>query len=99
VFEQFFVRPHVLACQRNGPLAEERHRYLVHGAEQQMSPATLRDIAFYILHAAKTLPLADHPGERISLAEIEAAADCWARRPPGPYPPREVRRSGSTTAT
>ena len=39
MFEQLFKGPHALACQRNGPLAEERLRYLVHCAEQQMSPA------------------------------------------------------------
>ena len=42
MFEQLFERPHALARQRNGPLAEERRRYLAHCAEQQMSPRTLR---------------------------------------------------------
>jgi integrase/recombinase XerD len=45
MFEQLFESQHALARQRNGPLAEERRRYLVHCAEQQMAPRTLRGIA------------------------------------------------------
>ena len=50
MFEQLFKRPHALARQRNGPLAEERRRYLVHCAEQQMARRTLRVIAIYTPH-------------------------------------------------
>ena len=39
MFERLFQNPFVLARQRNGPLAEERHRYLSHCAQQQMSQA------------------------------------------------------------
>jgi integrase/recombinase XerD len=93
VFEQFFERPHALARQRNGPLAEERRRYLVHCAEQQMAPRTLRGIAIYTLIVAKALRLADRPGELVSRAEIEAEADRWANREPKPPNMRAVRRS------
>jgi hypothetical protein len=62
VFEQLFERPHALARQRNGPLAEERCRYLVHCASQQLARRTLRCIAIYILIVAKALRLADRPG-------------------------------------
>jgi hypothetical protein len=47
MFEQLFERPHALARQRNGPLAEERRRYLVHCAEQQLS---LRTYPFTVRH-------------------------------------------------
>ena len=49
MFEQLFKRPHALARHRNGPLAEERCRYLAHCAQQQMSRRTLRRIAVYTL--------------------------------------------------
>jgi integrase/recombinase XerD len=93
MFEQLFERPHALARQRNGPLAEERRRYLVHCAAQQMAPRTLRGIAIYTLVVAKGLHLADRPGERITRREIEAAADCWANRQPPPPMLRDRRRS------
>jgi integrase/recombinase XerD len=59
MFEQLFERPHALARQRNGPLAGERRRYMVHCAEQQMAPRTLRHVACYTLVVAKALRLAD----------------------------------------
>jgi site-specific recombinase XerD len=93
MFERIFKRPHVLARQRNGPLAEERCRYLVHCAELQMSWWTLRHIAIYALVVAKVLGLADRPGELITRKEIEAEADRWANRQPCPKLLREVRRS------
>ena len=40
MFDRLFQNPCVLARQRNGPLAEERRRYLAHCAEQQMSRRT-----------------------------------------------------------
>ena len=84
MFEQLFERPHALARQRNGPLVEERLRYLAHCAEEQMAHRTLRGIAIYILIVAKALRLADRPGELIARAEIEAEADHWADRQPKP---------------
>ncbi len=33
-----FERPQAPGLKRNGPLAEERRRYLVHCAERQLSP-------------------------------------------------------------
>ena len=93
MFEQLFVRPHALARQRNGPLVEERRRYLAHCAEQQMSPRTLRGIAIYTLVVAKVLRLADRPGELVTRAEIEAEADRWANRHPRPPAMRQAHRS------
>lgn len=80
MFDQLFKKPRVLARYRDGPLAEERRRYLVHCAEQQMAHLTLREIAIYTLAITKVLRLAERPGELITPQEIKAAADCWARR-------------------
>lgn len=91
MFELLFERPHALTRQRNGPLAEERRRYLGHCAEQQMSPRTLRGIAIYTLIVAKALRLADRPGEPIPRTEIEAEADRWANRQPKPPNMRSAR--------
>jgi site-specific recombinase XerD len=75
MFERLFKDPHTLARQRNGPLVEERRRYLIHCAEQQMAPGTLLDIATRLLAAANALRLAERPGEFITPDEIKAAAD------------------------
>jgi len=93
MFEQLFERPHALARQQNGPLAEERRRYLVHCAEQQMAHRTLRCIAIYTLIVADALRLADRPGDLISRIEIESEADRWANREPKPPIMRAARLS------
>ena len=92
MFEQLFERPYALSRQRTGPLAEERRCYLVHCAEEKMSPRTLRDIAGHILVIANTLRLADRAGELITSAEIEAGADRWANREPKPPAKRKAHR-------
>jgi site-specific recombinase XerD len=84
VFEKLFERPHALARQRNGPLADERLRYLNHCADLQMARRTLRGIAIYILIVARELRLAERCGERISRTEIKTTADRWANRRPRP---------------
>jgi len=84
MFEQLFQSPRPLARHRDGPLAEERRRYLVHCAAQQMSLRTLRGIGVYTLVVAKVLRLADRPGELITKSEIDVEADRWARRRPKP---------------
>jgi integrase/recombinase XerD len=75
MFDQLFQNPRVLARQRNGPLAEERRRYLAHCAEQGMAPSTLQHIARYILTITEALRLVERPGELITLEEILAEAD------------------------
>ena len=77
MFEQLFEDPVSLGRQRNGPLAEERQRFLVHCAEQCMAPSTLLDIAYCLLHVATALRLAERPGEFITRDEIKTAADRW----------------------
>jgi site-specific recombinase XerD len=79
MFDRLFKPPRAVARQWNGPLAEERCRYLAHCAAQQMTGGSLRVIAIYTLVIAKTLRLADRPGELITRAEIEAGADRYVR--------------------
>lgn len=81
MFDRLFSRAHALARHRNGPLAEERRRYLAHCAEQEMARFTLQHIARCTLVVATVLRLAERPGEVITRAEIEAAANRWVNRP------------------
>ena len=94
MFDQFLKQPHALAAHRNGPLAEERRRYLAHCAEQQMSQHTLRAIVSYTLLIAKALRLAKRPGELITRAEIESAANRWVSRRSEGSRVRKNRRLG-----
>jgi len=80
MFDQLFRLPHVRARYRNGPLAEERRRYLANCAEQQMSRSTLRNIARYTLIIAEALRLAERPSEFVTCAEVEAEVDRWLAR-------------------
>jgi site-specific recombinase XerD len=92
MFEQLFPHPHARARHRDGPLAEERRRYLEYCAAQRMAVRTLRGIAIYTLVVARVLRLDDRPGELITAGEIEAAANRWATRRSTP-PGRRVREA------
>lgn len=91
MFDRLMKRPHSLARHRNGPLEEERLRYLAHCAEQQMSRDSLRRIASNTLLIARILRLANRPGELISRSEIAAAADRWVNRRSRQRPVRNIR--------
>ena len=93
MFDQLFVRPHALARQRAGPLAEERRRFLLLLADQGMARKTLRQAAYYLLVVADSLRLAERTGEVIGDAEVEQHAARWADRPPGPHEGIGRRRS------
>src|SRR3954468_24109230 len=93
MFDQLFERPHALARQRAGPLAEERLRYLGHLADQGMARKTLRVVACYLLVVADYLRLADRQSEAISHAELEQKATLWAERPPTPPEGKQRLRS------
>jgi integrase/recombinase XerD len=84
MFSQLFQRLPALARHKNGPLAEERRRYLAHRAEQQVCQPALQNIARYTLIVANALRLADRPGELITKNEIEVEAARWANRQPKP---------------
>lgn len=79
MFDQLFTTPRGLTPQQNGPLVEERRRYLAHCAALQMTLGSLRMIAVYTLIVAKTLRLADRPGELITRADIEAGASRYVK--------------------
>ena len=80
MFDRLYKRQHAIARHQNGPLAEERRRYLAHCAEQQMSLVTLGHVARNTLIVARVLRLRDRPGELITRAEIVAEADRWVKR-------------------
>lgn len=82
MFDQLFERPRALARHRDGPLAEERLRYLSHLDRQGMVQGSLRSTAAYLLLIADRLRLADRPDEIIALTEVQQQADFWADRPP-----------------
>lgn len=82
MFDQLFQEPSALARHRDGPLAEERRRYLIHCAEQRMALQTLCEVATYTLVIANALRLAERPDDLIARVEIEVGADLWARRHP-----------------
>src|SRR5271165_2662351 len=75
MFDQVFQSQRVLTRHRNGPLVEERRRYLAYCAEQGMAPSTLQHVARYILVVAEALHLAERPCELITRTEIDAEAD------------------------
>jgi integrase/recombinase XerD len=81
MFERLFQDPRALARHRNGPVAEERRRFLAHCTQQRMSFLSVQKIAEYTLTVAKALRLADRPGELITKNEIEVEAARWANRP------------------
>ncbi len=80
MFEQIVKDPRALARHCQSPLAEERHRYLVHCAEVGMTLGLRRSIAAYLLVVTNYLRLGNRPGVPITAAEIEAQAACWANR-------------------
>lgn len=80
MFDQLFPDARALARQRDGPLADERRRYLVYCAEQHMAHKTMLEIARGTLLVAKILRLAERPGELITREEVQAAAKGQASR-------------------
>jgi site-specific recombinase XerD len=81
MFDRLFQDPRALARHQNGPLAEERRRFLAYCIQQQMSLLYVKKIAHFTLIVAKALRLAERPGELITQSEIEIKAAHWANRP------------------
>ena len=77
MFETLFEYPRVLARHRDGAFADARDRFLTHCASQGMARGTLLRMARELLVIADRIDLEAKP--QVSLAEIEAAADGWAR--------------------
>ncbi|MEO2033667.1 MAG: hypothetical protein ABGZ35_16430 [Planctomycetaceae bacterium] len=74
MFEQLFRFPHALQPHLDGPLAEERRRYLCHRADEGIGRNGVRVMAYYLLACTEYLRLADRPGEPIARAEVEQQA-------------------------
>jgi integrase/recombinase XerD len=74
MFDRIFQNQRVRARHWNGPLAEERCRFLAYYAELGMAPSRLQHIARYTLAITEALRLAERPGELITYAEIDAEA-------------------------
>jgi len=79
MFARIFQNQRVLARHHNGPLAEERQRYLAHYAQTGMAPAGLQQLARAILVVTEALRLAERPGELITQVEIDAEANRRAK--------------------
>lgn len=83
MFDQLFRRPHALAHQRNGPMVEERQRFLVHLARKGWHGwhvAPCGKTALFLLVIMKRLHLGDRADEVISRIEIYKQALRWASR-------------------
>lgn len=78
MFETLFKYRSIQACHRNAPLAQERLAYLRHRAGQGTAKTTLLNIARELLVICRHLrPLPPRP---VEAAEIEVAAQRWARK-------------------
>jgi integrase/recombinase XerD len=93
VFEHLLKAPYALSRHRQSPLAEERHRFLIHCEELRFSISVRRSIAAYLIPIAEYLNLRERPDELICSAEIEDQADRWAKRGTGRA--KNARTSGS----
>ena len=76
MFEDLFIDQGAIANYRGAPLLDERLSYLRHCAEAGSRPPTLRKIA---VHQTSLVHLLDlHEGDRVSVAQVEAAAGQWS---------------------
>jgi integrase/recombinase XerD len=78
MFEQIFKAPRTLMRHRQGPLADERTRYLAQLTEGGASRSTLRHAALFLLGFAVRIDLTGD--QKVSPEQIDRAADDWARR-------------------
>ena len=76
MFEDLFVDRGIIARYRAAPLLDERLSYLRHCAEAESRPSTLRRIATHQISLVHFLDL--HEGDRVSVAQVEAAAGQWS---------------------
>jgi integrase/recombinase XerD len=70
MFEQIYEHPFALARHRGGPMAEERHRFLVELSRHGESRHRLRDVASILLRVVDRLSLANRPKVLISREEL-----------------------------
>ena len=70
MFEQLYEDHYALSRHQNGPLPEDRRRFLVYLAQRGESRSSLRSVASLLLRMIDRLDLANHPAERISREEV-----------------------------
>ena len=76
MFGDLFDDQGTIARYRAAPLLDERLSYLRHFAKTGARPCTLRKIAAYQASLVHFLDL--HEGDRVSLAQVEAATSQWS---------------------
>ena len=103
MFEDLFIDQGAIANYRGAPLLDERLSYLLHCTEAGSRPPTLRKIAAHQISLIHLLDL--HEGDRVSVAQVEAAAGQWSlpggrrsRRPALPQARSEIPRPRGTLA-
>ena len=94
MFEALFTDGGTIDRYRGAPLLEERLSYLLHCAEAGARLPTLRKIAAHQTSLVHFLDL--HEGDRVSVAQVEAAAGQWSlpggRRSRRPALPQACQR-------
>jgi site-specific recombinase XerD len=70
MFEQIYEHPHALARHRNGPMADERRRFLIERAARGESRDQLRQTASLLLRTIDRLDLPNRPTDHISREEL-----------------------------
>ena len=80
MFEQLFTCSRTVKRYSDGPLLEERLRYLAHCAAQGSTRSSLRLIAQHQLVLIEYLHL--ETADSITIQQIEAAANVWVKRQP-----------------
>jgi integrase/recombinase XerD len=83
MFNNLFTSPKTVDRYSNGPLFEERVRYLAHCTSQGSTRSSLRLIAQHQLILIDYLHLQE--ADSISVKQIHAAADLWVGRQPQPH--------------
>ena len=83
MFEKLFSSSKTIDRYSNGPLLEERVRYLVHCAAQGSTQSSLRLTAQHQLVIIDYLHLQEP--NSVTVKQIEAAAEFWISRQLQPY--------------
>lgn len=70
MFEQIYEHPCAVARHRNGPMAEERRRFLIDLGQRGESQDRLRSAASVLLRTIDRLDLTNRPSDRVSRKEV-----------------------------
>jgi integrase/recombinase XerD len=83
MFDRLFTSSPTVERYSNGPLLEERLRYLAHCAAQGSTRSSLRLIAQHQLVLVEYLHL--QTADSVTVEQIQAAANLWVQRQPQPH--------------